>query len=390
MQSQAEDLAGARIGLLVDRWEPSRGGAEAALDALANRLVENGARLFIIAATAVESELPERASWVRVEQRGMTRAQREASLARELVGAAKAAKIELTIGTRHLSEVDLYWPHGGSYAASLRARRESRRRKPEANPRGRHRLFLELERELFTGAGARRIVCVSEMVRREFALAYPGCENRLVTIHNGVDLDRFHPRERLEEGGRGGELRQRLGVPSERPLILFSAREPRLKGLPQLLSALTELHSREFHLLVAGVRRPAAIEKRVDSSGLRPRTSFLANGDPIALSAAADLCVLPTFRDSSSLVTLECLASGTPVITTDRAGAACWIRDRASGEVLADPSNVERLRAAIEERLAGFAPASAEERERVRECVLECDRERWLDALVLEVARLRG
>jgi len=382
-------LTGARIGILIDRWEPARGGGEAALFALAQRLSSEGAELTIFAERADTTGLPPNASWTPVRSQGLTRSRREASLAHALVDAARTANMELLIGTRHLAELDLYWPHGGSYEVSLRARRESRGQALESTPRGRHKLFLELERELLTG-GARRIACVSELVERELALAYPACADRLVTIPNAVDLDRFHPRERLGDAGSGRALRRELDVPEERPLVVFSAREPKLKGLPQLLRALGARTALDFTLLVAGVRRPESWRRLSRKLGLEARTLFLAEADPVALSSAADLCVLPTWRDTSSLVILECLASGTPVLTTERAGAANLIREHEVGTVLADPGDTDALRQALEARLAGFAPAGLAARERVRSSVREHGREEWLDALVAEVVALRS
>ena len=382
-------LTGARIGILIDRWEPARGGGEAALQALAQGLAGVGAELTIFAERADTTELPPNASWSPVRTRGLTRTKREANLARELVDAAKSAGMELLIGTRHLSELDLYWPHGGSYGVSLRARRESRGRTLEATPRGRHKLFLELERELLSG-GARRIVCVSDLVKRELAEAYPTCADRLVTIPNAVDLDRFHPRERLNETGSGRTLRRELDVPDDRPLVLFSAREPALKGLPQTLRALGALSTPDFCLLIAGVRRPESWKKQARKFGLEAKTRFLTEADSVALSSAADLCVLPTWRDTSSLVILESLASGTPVITTERAGAASLIDEDAGGTVLADPGDVGALSRVLESRLQEFAPAECSARERVRTTVEGYGHAEWVNALVHEVAGLRS
>ena len=82
----------------------------------------------------------------------------------------------------------------------------------------------------------------------------------------------------------------------------------------------------------------------------------VANAAPVALAAAYDLAVLPTWRDTSGLVVLEALASGTPVVTTARAGAAEALSDPRAGTVLARPGDVEALAAAIG---AGSSASSA-------------------------------
>ncbi len=411
------ELADLRVGFLLDHWRPSRGGAEAALADLAGHLAGRGARVVVIAAGAEPSSLPANGRYLRVRARGLTRARRERELARALVAAARAA-CDVTIGVRHLPEVDLYWPHGGSYRASLAARRAARGRTLETEPRGRHRVFLELERELFEGGAAfggaerrvasaqvaaaaggrggdapcglrarapraQRIVCVSELVRAELAAAYPNAAERLVVVENGVDLERFHPRERAT---RGALLRRSLGVPAGMPLVAFSAREPRLKGLPELLAALADLRGRGWFLLAAGMKDASAWRRAAAALGIeRARCAFLPEVDAVALAAGADLVVLPTWRDTSSFVVLESLACGTPVVTTTRAGASTAVGPQAGSVIEAGDH------AALCAELDGWlARAAGVEREAVRACVLERDRGRWLTRLaelVLQVAR---
>ncbi|MFT5286872.1 MAG: glycosyltransferase involved in cell wall biosynthesis [Planctomycetota bacterium] len=381
-------LEGARVGFLIDRWSPDRGGAEAALQSLAGRLSDLGARLVIFSNHADLEQLPPNSEWQRVKGSGVFRRQREASLAKELVRAARDANCDVTIGTRHLPDVDLYWPHGGCYAVAWQARRLSRGRRAQNHPRGRHKLFLNLERILCEESGARRVICVSELVEDELREAYPACADRLKTIHNGVDLQRFHPGERLSEDGAGAMLRAELGLHAESKLVLFSAREPQLKGLPNLLSALASSVAVHTHLLIAGVRRPSRWKRMVRELGLSDRTSFIPDGDPVALSAAADLCVLPTWRDACSLVVLECLASGTPVITTRRNGAFRVITDAIAGTILSDPSDVDAMRQAIHEHLRPSEGSDLDRRNQVRETVLALSHVDWLDALATEVAEL--
>ena len=381
-------LDGARIGFLVDRWSPKRGGAEAALQSLACKLANAGADLQIFAQHADLDQLPARASWHPVKSRGLLRSQRERCLERNLVASAHAAACDLTIGVRHLSAVDLYWPHGGSYGVALAARRLSRGQSPPSKCRGRHRVFLDLERALFEGSKLQRVVCVSKLVEQEFRRTYPSCSSSFLTIPNGVDLEKFHPRERLIADGRGKQLREQLGLGEQTSLLLFSAREPQLKGLPALLRALAACSDLPLHLVVAGVRRAARWQRRVKALHLTERVSFIPNGDPVALSAAADLCVLPTWRDTSSLVVLECLAAGTPVITTERCGASTLIASPAAGAVLADPADVKALEDAIRDQLRPGSLSPIDRREQVRETVKGLSQSDWLEALAAEVAAL--
>ena len=63
--------------------------------------------------------------------------------------------------------------------------------------------------------------------------------------------------------------------------------------------------------------------------------------------AAADAFALPTWYDSCSLVVLEALASGLPVITTTHNGASELMTGDLEPFVMRDPGDVEQLSDAV-------------------------------------------
>lgn len=361
------------VGFLIDRWEPERGGAERLLAGFAEWLEQRGARVLVFARSA-SSGHGAPGEFVRVRSGGLARAARERRLAERLVRAADDAGCDVTIGIRHLSRVDVYWPHGGAWLPSLAARAAARG-EPNADARelvrGRFRTFLDFERELCRG-GARSIVCVSRLVEDEFAREYPEARERLVRIENGVDLERFSPRRRAT---LGAALRRELGLgeadllargesPRE-PLLAFAAREPELKGLETALCALGRLAARPWRLVVAGPKSFGRWRRLARELGLDSRIVWRRELDAAALWSAADLCLAPTFRDTSGLVILEALASGTPVITTAHAGAADVLTAPEHGVVLPRAGDAAALAAALAARLDAPAPP----RERVRDAV---------------------
>lgn len=339
-----------RIGFLIDRWEPRRGGAERALALFAEHLVARGHDVRAFARRA-DPGAPGRFHAVTAGfPRGLLRAPRERALGRRLVEAARSAGCDVTIGIRHLPEVDLYWPHDGSHRASLAARaRAARAAGPGEGPApravaGRHRVFLDYERGLLDGGGARRVVCVSEMIRAELASLYPACAPRLVVVENGVDLELFHPRNRAT---LGPSLRARLGCPPQTPLIVFAGRDPLRKGLAPLLAALARLRERSWRFVAAGVRHPSRWRRLAAGHGLDASRARFEEWLPAPdLLAAADLLVVPTWRDACLLALLEALASGTPVVTTRHAGAADRVAP-AAGAVVDEPDDADALARAI-------------------------------------------
>ena len=362
------------VAFLVDRWQPARGGAERALAELAGSLAARGHRVRAFACEGPRAgETAPAVEWVRVAApRAYTRGARERRLGRALVDAARAAGCDVTIGVRHLPETDLYWPHAGSHAAAHAALRASRGR-AAAPPHGRHRAFVELERELLERGGARVVACVSELVRGELAQAYPTAAPRMVVVENGVDLERFHPGAR----DAGLALRAALALAPGEPLVVFAARNPELKGLPALASALALLPARRWRLLVAGPRETRRWERALARAGLaRDRFRVVADADPLALATAADLVALPTWRDTSGLALLEALAAGTPVVTTSRAGASARVGPDA-GSVVADPGDATAIARELE-RWLERVERGAIDRDAVRASVADLGRARWL------------
>jgi len=371
---------GLRVGFLIDRWVPSRGGAERALARFAEHLVERGDEVRVFALTAAP-DAPGR--FERVRARGFRRVTRERALAAALVDAA--ADCDVTIALRHVARCDLYWPHGGSHLASLRARARARAwarggtADEPLEPTGRHRLFVDLEREVLA-RGARRIVCVSELVRRELARLEPSAVDRMVTIQSGLDLERFHARERAR---LGLELRATLGMPLDEPLITFVARDPELKGLGLLSAALDGLLDRRWRLFVGG-SKPARWRPLVRGATFR-RTAAAADVHPVAVASAGDLCALPTWRDTSGLALLEALACGTPVVTTTAAGASERLTDDSGTRV--EPGDVVALRRAIAHWL-DRVDAGAIDRDAIQDCVRDHDERDVLARLTAEVDAL--
>lgn len=357
-----------RVGFLIDRWDPNRGGAERALARLADRLDERGWEVHVFASSS-RGTLP--GDFHRIEGRGWTRARRERSLANRLVGAAEELGC-VTVGIRHLSRVDLYWPHDGSPWESLLARRRATGRSEPEAPYGRHRLFVELERDLLERGGARRVACVSTLVRDELARLYPACADRLVLAPNGVDRARFHPRLRQ----RAEELRRAWGLGAD-PVLLFAGADGERKGLGPLLTALAACREEPWRLVVAGVRHPKRWEKAAWRAGLGPgRVHFVAHTDPTELFSVADLTLLPTWRDTCGLVLLESLSTGVPVITTRHAGASELLADDRAGEVLPSP-DPEAWAEAVRRWLSRLR-AGGVDHDAVRASTTERDEVEWL------------
>jgi UDP-glucose:(heptosyl)LPS alpha-1,3-glucosyltransferase len=308
------------VGILCEHSDPSRGGAERYLDALARRLRERGHDVTVAARTGphargVASFPPALRPW-----------HYERTLLPEL------KKAGVVLSTVPVPGCDFYQPHTGILAASVPAHldplpqplRFVRRYNP-------YRLAHFAVLRAFEARAARppaRVLALSPRVVDDLKRFHP--QAQAILRRPGVDLDRFRP-----------------GGPKPRkPRLLFVATNFRLKGLPTLLKAMKLLP--RATLTVVGPDRPIPQE----------RVEYLRDADLQRLYREADVLVHPTWYDTASLVVLEALASGTPAITTARDGNAD-LAEIGGGEILADPGDASALARAIERVYATATPELA-------------------------------
>jgi glycosyltransferase involved in cell wall biosynthesis len=181
------------------------------------------------------------------------------------------------------------------------------------------------------------VVAVSEQIRDELiGLGVPSERVRVIT--NGVDLREFCP---------GPANRRELGLPERVPLALFAGdiRTPR-KNLDTVLRALVAVPG--LHLAVAGSAKDSPYPRLTARLGLVPRLHFLGyRRDLSRLMRAADLFVCPSRYEPFSLVLLEAMASGLPIVTAATVGAADLVNEEC-GVVMDDPNDTADLASALE------------------------------------------
>jgi UDP-glucose:(heptosyl)LPS alpha-1,3-glucosyltransferase len=164
-----------------------------------------------------------------------------------------------------------------------------------------------------------------------------------------VDLDKFDPAARPEARG---QTRQRFGIATDRIVGLMIAQDFQRKGLPQAIRAVKQVNDPRLLLLVVGKEDPKPYEQLAQEVGVADRVIFAGTtDDPYAFYRAADFFVLPTRHDPCSLVVLEALAMGLPVISTAFNGACEVMVPGEHGFVLKDPADIDALAAAMRRML---------------------------------------
>jgi alpha-1,6-mannosyltransferase len=134
-----------------------------------------------------------------------------------------------------------------------------------------------------------------------------------VTLNLGVDTKAFRPAPRDET------LRDRLGLPRDKKVLLYVGRLSSEKNIEMLLAAFETLHARHphtYHLVIVGdgpLRRilPAA---RHRTGALTWRSYIQDNAKLADYYHAADLFIHPGVCETFGLVVLEAQACGLPCV----------------------------------------------------------------------------
>lgn len=213
--------------------------------------------------------------------------------------------------------------------------------------RGVKRCIL-LAAERVTSACAQVVLCNSHSIRAEALALGVAPEAKLNLLgdgsSNGVDVERFSPGP--------SEVRERLGLPREAPVVGFVGRLTRDKGLPELIEAFDAILKAkpEAHLLLVGWfdasedSLSAGLRARIQSHPRIQCTGLVADTAPYY--RAMDVMVLPTWREGFPNVVLEAAATGVPVVTTISTGSRDSVVPEVTG-LLIPPGYPEAISEAV-------------------------------------------
>ena len=171
-----------------------------------------------------------------------------------------------------------------------------------------------LERTAFRST-TRKVIAISKMIRRDLQ-TYCYRRRGVDLIYHGVDLETFHPRQRLIWRD---VIRRELKVDHNQYLVLFVGNPD--KGVAPAMRSMARIPNVIF-VIVSGARydRYSTLAQELailDRVRFCPATSHIER-----YYAAADLFLFPTVYDPFGMVITEAMASGLSVITSPTAGAS--------------------------------------------------------------------
>ena len=213
-----------------------------------------------------------------------------------------------------------------------------------------------------------------------------GVRGEVAAISCGTDLSRFHP----FAGAAAFRSRHRL---PDRPTVGYVGRLAAEKHVDQLVRALAAVRARvDAHLLVVGHgHERAALEALAADLGVTEHVTFagfVADEDLPGAYAAADVWVNPGTAELQSIVTLEAMASGKPVVGADARALPLLVHDGVNGHLFT-PGDVAGLAGALVHVLTDDVAAAMMGRASLR-LVAAHDVEDTLDAFEAVYARALG
>ena len=179
---------------------------------------------------------------------------------------------------------------------------------------------------------------VEEMVRD---LGIP--ERGVVRIPNAVDINHFCPAP--AEGKP--TTRQRLGLPTDKTVVLYVGRLMPVKGLDVLVGAWAllpeDVRVGALLVLVGDGEERESLLRTIQSLGLQGSVLLVAEQEAIRdYYRAADIFVLPSRTEGLSVSLIEAMACGLPVVASNVGGALDVVKEGGNG-VLFESENHQEL-----------------------------------------------
>jgi UDP-glucose:(heptosyl)LPS alpha-1,3-glucosyltransferase len=318
------------------------GGTESYLNQVSRRLADRGHEVAIVCRSHEDAPHPS-VRFVVLRSFAPGAALRYLAFARDVERHLAKTSYDLVVGLGRTRTQDVLRMSGGCHATYLERAEGS----SLSHFAPKHKAILALEAAALAPGSYRCVIANSELVRRDVMTRYGVPPERIRLIRNGVDLERFHPRNRERAGSA---LRADLGLTGDGPIVLFLGSSYERKGLGVLLEAFARRLRDQpgSRLLVVGSDSDlASWRAKARELGVERSTIFAGKrADADACYAVADVHVLPTRYDSFAYTVLESLASGVPVIVSDAAGAS-EVVESPSGSVLPWTANADAIAAAL-------------------------------------------
>jgi glycosyltransferase involved in cell wall biosynthesis len=215
------------------------------------------------------------------------------------------------------------------------------------------RLLARIRR--WTATRVDRYIAISSEIRAQ--LIADGIDpRRIVQIANGINMDKFTP----VDAGQRRALRERLGLPPDALVMIYTGRLAISKGVMLLLQSWAELSARypHAHLVLIGQGAgsvddcEAQVHRFIRERNLGRQVTAPGSVSNVSeYLQAADMFVFPSFFEGFGLSIVEAMAVGLPMVCT-RVGVATELASRLDAELLVQPEDGAAFTRAMERLLS--------------------------------------
>ncbi|MGO9055984.1 MAG: glycosyltransferase family 4 protein [Candidatus Binataceae bacterium] len=355
-----------RVAILVRRFDPLGGGTERDMAAAAQCLHQAGHEIRIYAARASAR------SWQGMAVRRMpipplTRTLETLAFGLLATRLARREGADLTISFGRTADTDVMRCEGGAHVSYLE---QARQWDGEAAAAIRaispyHAVQCRMEAMGFRSSRLRLVASISGLVGDDLERRFAIPREKIEVLYNGVDCEHFKP---SSDPNLRGQVRRQLGIGAEAAVVIFIGSGFARKGLKGLIEAWPMLAGKPYLIVAGHDRAPGSYRALARRTGVEQRVMLLGRrNDTANLLAASDALALPSLFEAFGNVVLEGMASGLPVLTSARCGAAEVLPAQLEPFVVQDPMNpaeiAQRLNAllAAPRELGGIARAAAEQ-----------------------------
>ncbi len=188
-----------------------------------------------------------------------------------------------------------------------------------------------------------RIITVSEFSANEIVKHFKVPRNKISVVHNGVDTELFHTREKLNKNQAN----------DEHNITFVGNCENRVKGLPLLLKSMKYLKEN------LGMKVKLTIVDKWKEEGIAPPlverysleddiifTGFLTFEELSKQYATTELIIIPSLFEGFCFPAVEAMACGTPVVAF-KVGALPQVMEDGKTGILAEPGDWKAMAKAV-------------------------------------------
>jgi glycosyltransferase involved in cell wall biosynthesis len=230
-----------------------------------------------------------------------------------------------------------------------------------------------------------RWITLTNRMKREVLAHTRVPEEMISVVPLGRDMNLFDPKSYNQRA-----MRERYGLPLERPIVATLGRLDPQKGQEEFLRSLPLVlkDRKDAYFVIAGdeTRGEEGYKKRLldlsSQLGVSDNVGFFPFTEEVPeFMAAIDLFVLPSYSETYGLVLIEAMAMGKPVVATDAGGVPEIVEDGRDG-LLVPPRDEKALADAIVRILKDPSLQSSFSNQARKDALERFDAARCVDQLV--------